>query len=167
MIPGSYLNPRNMIRSDTRRMVWSLTSLVVLVVLLVPVSFPSPDPQKRTFRIQAGNFAYSPATLYINPGDRVTIELVSTDVVHGIFVDGYDLELTADPGQTGQLSFVADRPGSFRFRCSVTCGALHPFMIGKLKVGSNWLLWKGLFSAGLVSIVALWMAGKQVDSYED
>jgi plastocyanin len=167
MIPGSYLNPPNMIRYDTRRTVWSLTGLVVLVVLLAPVSLPSPDPQERTFRIKAGDFAYSPATLHVNPGDRITIELVSTDVVHGIYVDGYDLELTADPGQTGRLSFIADRPGSFRFRCSVTCGALHPFMIGKLKVGSNWLLWKGLFSAGLVSIVALWMAGKQVDSYED
>jgi plastocyanin len=167
MIPGSYLNHPNKIPSNMRRMVWSLTSMVVLVVLLAPVSFPSPNPKERTFRIQAGNFAYSPATLHVNPGDRVTIELVSTDVVHGIYVDGYDLELTADPGQTGRLSFVADRPGSFRFRCSVTCGALHPFMIGKLKVGSNWLFWKGLFSAGLVSIVALWMAGKQVDFYED
>jgi len=59
-------------------------------------------------------------------GDHVTIDLVSTDVVHGLYLDGYDLNVTADPGQTATLSFVADRSGSFRFRCSVTCGALHP-----------------------------------------
>lgn len=159
-MPDSYPNLLNNIRPSARRSVWLLTSLVVLVILLVPPSLPSLSPQERTFRIQAGNFSYSPATLRVNPGDRITIELVSTDVVHGIYVDGYDLELTADPGQTSRLSFIADRSGSFRFRCSVTCGALHPFMIGKLKVGSNWLLWKGLFSAGLVSAVALWMASK-------
>jgi heme/copper-type cytochrome/quinol oxidase subunit 2 len=160
MASSSDPNLLNDIHPSTRRPVWLLTSLVVLVILFVPVSFPAPPAQERIFRIQAGNFAYSPATLQVNPGDRVTIELVSTDVVHGIYVDGYDLELTADPGQASRLSFIADRSGSFRFRCSVTCGALHPFMIGKLKVGTNWLLWKGLFSAGLVSAVALWMANK-------
>jgi DNA-binding transcriptional LysR family regulator len=78
------------------------------------------------------------------PGDKVTIELVSTDVVHGLYVDGYDISVTADPGQPASLTFTADRPGTFRLRCSVTCGALHPFMVGKLQVGSNLLFWRGI-----------------------
>ena len=89
-------------------------------------------------------FAYTPAVLHVNPGDKVTIELASTDVVHGIFVDGYNVHVTADPGQPARLSFIADRPGTFRLRCSVTCGALHPFMTGKLQVGSNLLLWRSM-----------------------
>ena len=104
----------------------------------------------RHFRIEASSFQYTPEAIHVNPGDHVTIDLVSTDVVHGLYIDGYDLNVTADPGQTATLSFVADRAGSFRFRCSVTCGALHPFMIGKLNVGSNDLLWRaiGLARAG-------------------
>ena len=82
--------------------------------------------------------------LQVNPGDIVSIKLASTDVVHGLYVDGYDISVTADPGQPATLSFVADRPGTFRLRCSVTCGALHPFMTGKLRVGSNLLLWRGI-----------------------
>jgi hypothetical protein len=39
--------------------------------------------------------------------------------------------------------FVAGRQGSFRFRCTVTCGNLHPFMIGRNQVGQNALLWRG------------------------
>ena len=70
--------------------------------------------------------------------------LASTDVVHGLYVDGYDLSVTADPGQPATLSFLANKSGSFRLRCSVTCGALHPFMLGKLQVGTNLLFWRGL-----------------------
>ena len=108
-----------------------------LVVAFAPLPLQPNAPQKRTFRIEAGQFAYSPSELKVNPGDTVNIQLVSTDVVHGLYVDGYDLSIEADPGQTKTLSFVADKPGSFRLRCNVTCGAMHPFMIGRLNVGSN------------------------------
>lgn len=112
-----------------------------LVVAFAPLPVPSIASQKRTFRIDARQFAYSPSELIVNTGDKVTIQLVSTDVVHGLYMDGYDISIEADPGQTATLTFVADEPGSFRFRCNVTCGAMHPFMIGKLTVGTNgWLL---------------------------
>lgn len=111
-----------------------------LVVAFAPFPVRPIAPQERTFRIEAGQFAYSPSVLNINLGDTVTIQLVSTDVVHGLYVDGYNISVEADPGQTATLTFVADKPGSFRFRCNVTCGAMHPFMIGKLTVGKNdWL----------------------------
>lgn len=122
-----------------------------LVIAFAPApSFAAP-PAERRFRIEAGSFEYTPPIIAVNPGDRVTLELVSTDFVHGLYVDGYDLNLTAEPGHTQRLTFVADKAGAFRFRCSVTCGAMHPFMIGKLSVGPNWLLWR---AAGLSLIAA-------------
>ncbi|GAB4417975.1 MAG: hypothetical protein Kow002_04670 [Anaerolineales bacterium] len=124
---------------------WLALGSAALFVAFVPLNLqPSASNVERFFRIEAGDFAYAPAVLHVNPGDRVTIELVSTDVVHGIYVDGYDVSVTADPGQPATLSFVADRPGTFRLRCSVTCGALHPFMTGKLLVGTNTLLWRSM-----------------------
>ncbi len=130
--------------------------LAAISILLVPVPGPSAAPQERHFRIEADSFEYTPGTIWVNQGDRVTIDLVSKDVVHGLYLDGYGLEVAADPGQTQRLSFVADRSGSYRFRCSVTCGALHPFMIGKLEVGTNWLLWKSVGLAVLAVVVGLW-----------
>jgi plastocyanin len=115
-----------------------------LLVAIAPLPHSAAAPAERLFRVEAGDFAYTPAVLQVNPGDKVTVELVSTDVVHGVYVDGYDVSITADPGQPAALTFTADRPGTFRLRCSVTCGALHPFMIGKLQVGSNLLLWRGI-----------------------
>jgi heme/copper-type cytochrome/quinol oxidase subunit 2 len=74
------------------------------------------------------------------------------DYVHGVFVEGYEVNLVADPGETTRVSFVADHPGVFRMRCSVTCGAMHPFMIGKLVVGRG-LGW--LWAAGVALLVAI------------
>ena len=109
----------------------SLLLLVMagLVVAFAPLPVPTTTPQERTFEIDAHQFAYSPSEFHVNPGDTVTIQLVSTDVVHGLYVDDYDISIEADPGQSATLTFVADKPGSFRFRCNVTCGAMHPFIL--------------------------------------
>ena len=123
-----------------------------LAVAFAPLPVPAISPQAQTFQIEARQFAYLPSEITVNPGDTVTLQLVSTDVVHGLYIDGYDLSVESDPGQTATLSFKANKPGSFRFRCNVTCGAMHPFMIGKLTVGRNdWLL----RSAGLAAVAAL------------
>ena len=131
-----------------------------LAVAFAPLPVPSITPQERTFQIDARQFAYSPSELRVNPGDTVTIQLVSTDVVHGLYVDGYDVSVEADPGQTTTLSFVANKPGSFRFRCNVTCGAMHPFMIGKLNVGSNNWLFRSIGLA-IIAIVSVIVSVKQ------
>jgi len=102
------------------RFILLLLIMTGLVVAFAPLPVQPNAPQERTFRVEAGQFAYSPSELKVNPGDSVAIQLVSTDVVHGLYVDGYDISIEADPGQTKTLSFVADKPGSFRFRCNVT-----------------------------------------------
>ena len=128
-----------------------------LVVAFAPLPVPVVTPRERSFRIEAKQFAYSPSELAVNLGDMVTIQLVSTDVVHGLYIDGYDLSVEADPGQTATLTFTADQSGSFRFRCNVTCGAMHPFMIGKLTVGTNdWLMRSmGLAMIAVIGVLIL------------
>lgn len=111
-----------------------------LTIALAPIPASAGEPVERRIRIEARSFAFTPEIVRVQPGDRVLLEVVSTDVVHGVYLDGYGLSVSADPGQTARLDFVADRTGSYRIRCSVTCGPLHPFMIGRLEVGPNLLL---------------------------
>lgn len=129
-------------------------ALLMVGVIIIPIPASAGPPTERVFRVEASRFAYSPSILSVNPGDRVVIELVATDVVHGLTIDGYGLEVVGDPGQTARLTFLADRSGSFRFRCSATCGGMHPFMIGKLQVGQGTFYWRGaaltiLLAAGI------------------
>jgi len=135
---------------------WILIGLIAMAIAFVPLPIAFAEraaPTNRHFRVEASSFQYTPEAISVNPGDHVTIDLVATDVVHGLYIDDYDLNVTADPGQTASLSFIANRSGTFRFRCSVTCGALHPFMIGKLNVGTNDLMWRGIGFALLGVVV--------------
>jgi cytochrome c oxidase subunit 2 len=123
-------------REALGRVRWGL--LAVLALAGAALAFaPAPadaQPTDRTVRLEARNYEYTPSRVTVNRGDAITLELVSYDVVHGVHVEDYDVELKADPGQTARTTFVADRAGTFTLRCSVTCGALHPFMIGRLSV---------------------------------
>lgn len=143
----------------TKLVTWLLLALAAITLAFAPIPFmpSSATPAAHTFRINADQFAYEPAKLHVNRGDIVTIELVSTDVVHGLYVDYYDISVEADPGQTATLTFTADKAGSFRFRCNVTCGAMHPFMIGKLTVGSNEWLFRSIGLAFLAFVGTLFL----------
>ena len=121
----------------------SLSLLAVALGTFLPVAFASGGGETREFVIDARRFAYSPNRLRVNLGDTVILRLRPQDVSHGLYVDSYGLQTRATPavpgvpGGEGVLKFVADTPGQFRFRCSVTCGPLHPFMIGQLNVESG------------------------------
>ena len=130
--------------------------MAALLAAFMPITgIAYPPAQTRTFKVEASQYAYSPGDITVNPGDTVVIELVSTDVVHGLYVDGYGVSITGDPGQTARLSFVADKAGSFRLRCNVTCGAMHPFMVGKLNVGVNTWFYRSIALSGLAVLASL------------
>jgi heme/copper-type cytochrome/quinol oxidase subunit 2 len=127
--------------------------LLALAFLVIPFPVLAGTPAERHIRIEASSFDYSPHTLRVNPGDRVTIELLSTDVVHGLTLDGHNFSITSDPGLPAVATFTAGSPGVYRFRCSVTCGNMHPFMIGKLQVGINETLYRAA-ALGLLAAAA-------------
>ncbi len=128
----------------------SVALALVLLALLAPLPVRGATPQERSITIAARSFAFEPGTVRVNRGDTVFVNLESADVVHGLYVDGYGVSTLAEPGRPGQLTFVADRSGAFRFRCNVACGSLHPFMIGKLVVEPN-LTWLRAVAAALIT----------------
>lgn len=120
---------------DRRRVVIAaLTLLTVVAAMVIPLPLAAAAPHVRQVTIHARAYAYDPPTLNFQPGDTVTITLESMDAVHGLSVDGYDVNIQAEPGKSAHVTFVTDRQGKFKLRCSVTCGALHPFMLGEMVV---------------------------------
>lgn len=93
--------------------------------------------EERLIEIKAKKFSYTPNIVKVDRGDEVTIRLISEDVTHGFYLDGHGIEMHAHPGEDGSVTFVAKKTGRFNFRCSITCGEFHPFMVGYLVVRPN------------------------------
>lgn len=126
--------------------------------------------EKRTIEMTARQYAYSPERIHVNQGDEIRILIHSTDVVHGFFLEGYDIDETIVPQQPRtEIVFTADRRGKYRYRCSNTCGTLHPFMTGELIVGPNSALHAGLGGIiGLsVGLFVFFVIGRRKSADED
>jgi len=143
--------------SQKRALILILFSLELAV--LVPLGFAllPKTAQTRHIDINARRFGYTPARIVVNKGDPVSLRFYSTDVTHGFQLDGYRVNLIARKGVTFQrnirhddkghlkidwqrvssVRFVANRSGKYIFRCTETCGNLHPFMTGELIVRPN------------------------------
>ena len=109
---------------------------LALVVLFLPIPVLA-QPATHHITLNMEQFAFDPPVLRTNQGDRVILTLQATDVVHGFYLDGYGLNTRVEPGISQQIELVANQTGKFRYRCSVSCGTLHPFMIGEMVVGPN------------------------------
>ncbi len=121
-----------------RARLFSLLPFFGLALAVLVLSAPmSARPVTREVTLAMNQFAFDPPVLRVNQGDRVALTLQSTDVVHGFYLDGHNIDARVEPGVSQQVEFLAGRAGKFRYRCSVACGSLHPFMIGELVVGPN------------------------------
>ena len=132
-------------------------------------------PMDHVITVEAQQYGYTPAVIRVNKGDRITLRLKAKDVTHGFYLEGYDLDAKARPEMpsfwvrrpstgeeyrtTEEVHFVADHEGKFRYRCSTTCGYMHPFMQGELIVAPNRLFpISVLLAIGLSFVSLIWFA---------
>ncbi len=145
-------------------------ALCLVALELAPVPADAPG-EALAIDISASQYAYRPHRFEVDPGTEVRLHLASTDVVHGFYLEGHDLEAEIRPGSlatrarrpsTGEdfedveeIVFTAGKPGKYRYRCSVTCGTLHPFMQGEMVVRPNRLYHLGLAAAFAIAVTVL------------
>ena len=93
----------------------------------------------REIAIEAYNFGWEPTEVRVKKGDRVKLLLSSREGTHGFGLRDFDIDVgPLVPGMGPEIvEFVADKTGSFEFRCNVPCGAGHRDMKGKLIVESS------------------------------
>jgi cytochrome c oxidase subunit 2 len=158
-----------MVKSSKRQL--SLMAAVVVAAILLMItagvaitgtsladdSEPASGQVDKEFTIWARQFDFTPAVITVQQGDYIRINLKTADVPHGLYIDGYDVNIKVSGGKTESVEFVADKAGTFKFRCSVTCGPFHPFMAGKFVVQQSpniipWLIITGVTAVSAVSV---------------
>ena len=90
--------------------------------------------QTKEFNVTAQQFSFNPSTIRVKLGDRVRLNITSTDVEHGFAIDALGVSQTIPAGQTTTVEFTASETGTFTFYCNVVCGAGHSDMQGQLIV---------------------------------
>ncbi|MEE9405842.1 MAG: cupredoxin domain-containing protein [Candidatus Aenigmarchaeota archaeon] len=95
---------------------------------------PTEGPVVREFTMEAKQFEFVPDTITVNQGDTVRLMITSTDVKHGFNLPIFEIKVDLPPGETVEVEFVADKKGTFPFRCHVFCGTGHYSMMGTLVV---------------------------------
>lgn len=99
-----------------------------------PAPTVTSEPKVVEVKFTAKKWDFSPGTATVKKGDTVKLILNSVDVDHGISISQFNVNLFASAGQTKETTFVADKSGTFSFKCSVFCGSGHSTMGGQLIV---------------------------------
>jgi polyferredoxin len=142
-----------------RKKAWILIILTLVLAVAIPLLFQLLPAETRThtLSLEAKKYGYSPSRIIVNQGDKIVLKPTSLDATHGFLLDGHPIEfimrkgatflkytwedddgkLQADWDRVTEVEFVTDKAGKFTFRCTQTCGNLHPFMTGELIVKPN------------------------------
>ena len=122
---------------------------LVLITSAAPASQPTQNPQ--VIEVTAKKYEFTPSPIRVKQGDRVQLKITSTDRDHGIKFDLYPdganptgapgLVMASqqdcfklDKGTATTIEFTAQTPGTYSFKCCVSCGMGHGRMKGKLIV---------------------------------
>ena len=81
---------------------------------------------------------FTPDIVRVKKGDTVHLHITNVeqahDATHGFTVGSYNVHSSLEPGKHVDITFVADRAGTFPFYCTEFCSALHLEMAGYLLV---------------------------------
>jgi heme/copper-type cytochrome/quinol oxidase subunit 2 len=85
-------------------------------------------------KMYARSWKWTPDEIRVKKGTRVIIDFMSEDASHGFELKAYKIKVNLPEDKRGRVEFVADKVGTFRWRCSRPCGNGCAKMLGKLVV---------------------------------
>ena len=109
----------------------SLLLVLPFVVTLVPEVIDS----TRIIDVTVSRYAFSPERIEVRVGERIRLNVVSSDSTHGFQVKALGLNATIPAGgKTVTLELTPKEAGTFAITCSEYCGRGHRSMKGSLIV---------------------------------
>ena len=91
-------------------------------------------PDRYEAYILASTWEFTPVEIRIPVGSTITFYLTSTDVLHGFWVEGTNINVMILPGHVSKLTARFEKPGEYLFVCHEYCGVSHHEMAGKVIV---------------------------------
>jgi cytochrome c oxidase subunit 2 len=111
--------------------------IVVLIALAgcLQADAPRAELAVREIDVVASQFRFEPATIDVAEGERVVLNIHSTDSTHGFAAKGLKVKATIpNGGQVVKVELSGLKPGTYEFHCNEYCGTGHLQMKGTLVV---------------------------------
>lgn len=77
-------------------------------------------------------YAIEPAEIRVKAGERIELNVTSSDVQHGLDIPALGIKEPVQPGRTTTVYFTAPAKGEYKVACGVICGPHHDDMVAKL-----------------------------------
>jgi cytochrome c oxidase subunit 2 len=93
-------------------------------------SQPAPASGENVVNIEASNWKFNQEKYEVKAGTPVTINFKSAEGIHGIGIEGLDVNIERE----GSKTITLDKPGEYKIFCSIMCGPDHGKMTATLVV---------------------------------
>jgi len=107
--------------------------LTFVVIMFLSFSVSKAETVKM-FEIKAKKYIFEPNTIRVNRGDKVILNILSTDRAHGIGIKAFNIKSLLPKEKSVTIEFTADKKGEFPIVCTKFCGWKHSKMKGQLIV---------------------------------
>ncbi len=87
-----------------------------------------------TVRAIGQQYSFTPQCLVVPTDTQLTLRATSADVVHGLLIEGTNVNTMLIPGYVSVLSTRFDKPGDHAMPCQEFCGVGHQGMWAKVQV---------------------------------
>ena len=104
------------------------------VAASVPASATGVPSVSKLIKISATNFAFTPSTITVKKGQKVTLRVTNAEGVHGFGIPDLGVNVRIEPDQSVDISLDTSKAGTFSFRCTVPCGPGHKEMTGTITI---------------------------------
>ena len=111
----------------------------------------SVEPPPRIIAMTAKDFEFDPAVIQMKVGDKVRLEVISSDRAHGLHISAFPdgAKVNTAPGlafvfgedcwklkkgESVRVDIEATEPGTYSFQCCKSCGTGHKRMKGQIIV---------------------------------
>lgn len=87
-----------------------------------------------TVRIVGQQYSFTPQCILVPTNTPITFRATSTDALHGLLIEGSNVNIMLVPGYISSLPARFDKPGEHLMPCQEFCGVGHEGMWAKVKV---------------------------------
>lgn len=87
-----------------------------------------------TLRAVGQQYSFTPACIVVPAETPIKLRATSADVIHGLLIEGTNINLMLVPGYVSEIPVRFDRPGEHLMPCQEFCSVGHEGMWAKVKV---------------------------------